>query len=208
MNPPFSYPLLSHARCTRVILLQPANDRAAPIICSLAEIDLELPANKRKSYEALSYVWGSPVADNEILCDGGSLLVTTSCLVALQYLRLKEHTRTLWIDAICINQKSIKERNNQVMLMGDVYRYALRVVIWLGEATGASEQALRQLQKSERFRRFFKSIIWLGESMGALEQTLSALRRAERFRRFLTPFRDPSLHEPQRSLFRMISPKL
>ncbi|KAJ4289848.1 hypothetical protein N0V90_011180 [Kalmusia sp. IMI 367209] len=37
-----------------------------------------------------------------------------------------------WIDAICINQGDIAEKNEQVPRMGDIYSMATRVWIWLG----------------------------------------------------------------------------
>jgi len=40
----------------------------------------------------------------------------------------------LWIDALCINQEDYLERNNQVLLMGEIYRCAAGVISWLGAA--------------------------------------------------------------------------
>ena len=37
-----------------------------------------------------------------------------------------------WIDAICINQGDLQERNEQVPRMGDIYTMASRVWIWIG----------------------------------------------------------------------------
>ncbi|KAH6876276.1 heterokaryon incompatibility protein-domain-containing protein [Alternaria rosae] len=37
-----------------------------------------------------------------------------------------------WIDAICINQNDLNERNEQVPRMGDIYSMASRVWIWMG----------------------------------------------------------------------------
>jgi hypothetical protein len=42
--------------------------------------------------------------------------------------------KPLWIDAICINQNDILERNSQVLLMGEIYRNR-GVVSWLGDAS-------------------------------------------------------------------------
>lgn len=39
----------------------------------------------------------------------------------------------LWVDALCINQADISERNNQVKLMKEVYSQAERVIVWLGD---------------------------------------------------------------------------
>ena len=40
----------------------------------------------------------------------------------------------LWVDALCINQKDHLERNNQVLLMGEIYRRAASVISWLRAA--------------------------------------------------------------------------
>jgi hypothetical protein len=43
-----------------------------------------------------------------------------------------------WIDAICINQKDLIERGQQVRLMARIYEKCSRVCIWLGEAANDS----------------------------------------------------------------------
>jgi len=40
-------------------------------------------------------------------------------------------TRWLWVDAVCINQDDVEEMNTQVQMMGEIYRAAERVVVWL-----------------------------------------------------------------------------
>ena len=40
--------------------------------------------------------------------------------------------RYFWIDAICINQDDIQERNHQVQMMGDIYGNAVFVMVWFG----------------------------------------------------------------------------
>ncbi|KAF8866268.1 hypothetical protein BDZ45DRAFT_640400 [Acephala macrosclerotiorum] len=63
--------------------------------------------------------------------------------------RLRNHTKVviLWIDSICINQSSeaIEERNQQVGLMGEVYKRAKRVVVWLGESDAATNKAMKMV---------------------------------------------------------------
>jgi hypothetical protein len=39
----------------------------------------------------------------------------------------------LWIDQLCIDQENNDEKGPQIQLMGDIYRTACEVVIWLGE---------------------------------------------------------------------------
>jgi hypothetical protein len=47
---------------------------------------------------------------------------------ALLYLRQPQKERVLWIDAICINQEDIQERNSQVQMMKRIYMAATRVI--------------------------------------------------------------------------------
>lgn len=44
----------------------------------------------------------------------------------------KKNTNWIWIDALCINQNDIEERNHQVHLMGQIYAKATEVLVWLG----------------------------------------------------------------------------
>ncbi|TLD07119.1 hypothetical protein PgNI_11074 [Pyricularia grisea] len=123
---------LSSEDSTRILILSPSLRKEAPIQCNLQELSLSKPETK---YEAVSYVWGSPQGTMPIVCDGKRLLVTPNCLNALIHLRRRFRARTLWIDAICIDQGrddvSIRERNLQIPRMGEIYRDSSRVVIWL-----------------------------------------------------------------------------
>jgi hypothetical protein len=51
---------------------------------------------------------------------------------ALHCLRKRANGRRYWIDAICINQADIPERNQQVRIMPHIYFRAHTVVVWLG----------------------------------------------------------------------------
>lgn len=42
--------------------------------------------------------------------------------------------RRFWIDAICINQDDLSERNSQVSILPQMYRKAVSVLVWLGVA--------------------------------------------------------------------------
>jgi hypothetical protein len=100
-----------------------------------------------RMYEALSYVWGGDTATQNIAAvEGHQIPVTGNLLSALQHLRHRDHTRTLWIDALCIDQTDIDERSHRVRLMGDVYAKADRVVIWLGEECHRTARAFSSLE--------------------------------------------------------------
>lgn len=53
----------------------------------------------------------------------------------------------MWIDAICIDQASLAEKNLQVPLMRDIYSLASSVVIWLGQGSDSTDQATRALHR-------------------------------------------------------------
>ncbi|KAI0173430.1 heterokaryon incompatibility protein-domain-containing protein [Hypoxylon sp. FL1284] len=83
-------------------------------------------------YEATSYTWGSPVDPQSMTCDGLKVIIQKNAFHMLNDLRRTDMARTVWIDAICIDQSNIKERAAQVAIMHHIYRRAERVVIWLG----------------------------------------------------------------------------
>lgn len=86
-------------------------------------------------YEALSYAWGDPTVTSPVLLNGSEFEITTNLEAALQSLRYDDKERLLWIDAICINQHSISEKNAEVRRMHLIYRRAEQVVVWLGRET-------------------------------------------------------------------------
>ncbi|KAK8209870.1 heterokaryon incompatibility protein-domain-containing protein [Phyllosticta capitalensis] len=113
----------------RILTLWPSDKVDALIECLVTEVDLaELPV-----YKALSYVWGTTSASKRISVNGKDLRITTNLHDALKRLRHSSGSQILWIDAICIDQDNISERNQQVAIMGDIYRHAQCVLVWLGE---------------------------------------------------------------------------
>ncbi|CAM1510676.1 Fc.00g010110.m01.CDS01 [Cosmosporella sp. VM-42] len=108
----------------------------------------------RPNYETLSYTWGSAdrtdslFMKNAAASTGGeetTIATTPNLGLALRHLRHADTARVLWVDAICINQQDIDERNEQVRRMGDIYRFASRVVVWLGPKTASSAVAIHTL---------------------------------------------------------------
>ncbi|KAK7219774.1 hypothetical protein V2G26_007777 [Clonostachys chloroleuca] len=103
-------------------------------------------------YEALSYTWGSTSNPQTVqvlsqggLCEIRTLHIGENLASAFRHLRYPDTARTLWADAICINQSSICEKNIQVPRMADIFRSAVRVVIWLGQESDNSTLALSTL---------------------------------------------------------------
>lgn len=100
-------------------------------------------------FEAMSYAWGAPDPKSHILINGPNVLgVTRNCYEALLHLRHRSRRRTLWVDAICIDQhandESTRERNHQVMFMSEIFTKAEKVIVWLGcSVPGTTRMVLR-----------------------------------------------------------------
>ncbi|KAI0857531.1 heterokaryon incompatibility protein-domain-containing protein [Xylaria cubensis] len=100
-------------------------------------------------YEALSYVWGSKASPSWVRVAEaveGELQVTRNLDVALRHLRYTDRPRFIWVDAVCIDQLNNVEKGPQVAMMGEIFRLAARVVVWLGPEENDSDRALSWLE--------------------------------------------------------------
>ncbi|KAK5656735.1 hypothetical protein OQA88_4283 [Cercophora sp. LCS_1] len=82
-----------------------------------------------------------------ILLDQVPAAVTKNLFEALKGLsRELLEPLEIWMDAVCINQNNVDERNEQVRLVGDIYEGASKAFIWLGgeDADGALAMDLLQ----------------------------------------------------------------
>ncbi len=132
----YTYEPLPKGKYIRVLDLLPAEHLESPIQLELRAVLVQSPMASEDAYEALSYVWGTGGV-GLVYCGGKGIGITANCLTALRYLRLQRKVRTLWVDAICINQGGpIEEKNHQVALMSDVYTGASKVLMWLGDKRG------------------------------------------------------------------------
>ena len=122
----------------RLLVVQ-AGEGDEPVKCQLVHASLKDGAN-RPLYETISYCWGDPAQTGTIFVDGLEMAVPLSAASVLKRLRNPEEDRTLWIDAICINQDDADERRRQVALMGTIYSNTVQNLIWLGEG---DEEATR-----------------------------------------------------------------
>ncbi|KAN0104295.1 HET domain containing protein [Hyaloscypha variabilis] len=143
---PYIHRPLTHDNGFRILRLEPAVGFEAPLRCSLTEVCL----SDKIHYEALSYVWGALTGDHPLTCDGAELLITPNCELALRYLRLVVGSRSLWVDSICIDQKSTSDRNHQVQQMGEIYRKATHTLIWLGESDEKTKPAFARWRELEQ----------------------------------------------------------
>lgn len=137
-------PVMAHARDyqsldatkkeIRLLRLLPAQNWQDEVVINLKTVsflDAELI-----SFEALSYVWGSPHDPGTILVHetGAVIPATRNLLEALRYLRSDSNAQNIWmwIDAVCVNQQDLAERSEQVRYMASIYTRATKVIAWLG----------------------------------------------------------------------------
>lgn len=95
----------------------------------------------------MSYCWGDLEDLTPVDIDGFSINVTRNLRTALFHMRKIDQARWLWADAICINQENLFERAEQVSIMGDIYRSAVRTLIWLGPSDETTAIAFAGCQK-------------------------------------------------------------
>jgi len=113
----------------RLLTLHPGTS-GDPISCTLPSTDFEC----NEDYEALSYTWEKHNGFAQVRLNGHNFDEATKNLVsALHHLRDPDRTRTLWVDALCINQESNIEKTHQIRCMAQIYKRAKRVLVWLGE---------------------------------------------------------------------------
>ncbi|TPX09420.1 uncharacterized protein E0L32_009308 [Thyridium curvatum] len=159
-------PLLG-ARDIRLLSIIPreSSDGQEQIRCKLEVASL----NRRVKYHALSYTWGSPYGADQppekytgqeeevaILCNEQPFSIRPNLRDAL--LRIREspddwRERRIWVDAICIDQKTPTERSSQVRLMAEVYSYGETVMSWLGEANQCTTHAFQLIEKLATYPR-------------------------------------------------------
>ncbi|KAL9627226.1 MAG: hypothetical protein Q9164_007668, partial [Protoblastenia rupestris] len=116
----------------------PPGEKKGEISCSLRTY----PLSQSPEYEAVSYCWGDFTNRVQIHCEGRLLSIPSNLYAFLLRTRAKGIKRTLWADAICINQADNSEKTKHVQLMRDVYRRAKRTLIWLGEEYDHSTEGL------------------------------------------------------------------
>jgi hypothetical protein len=129
-------------------------------------------------YTAISYSWGKRVPTHKALCNGKHVPLTASVHALFTHL-LGNHeaSKTIWIDALCIDQRNPSECAQQVRLMKDIFSRASLTIVWLGEPNEPS---------------LVPSMIQLGEKIIDMTKSVSTRRLAsEEFEKYgLPPIED------------------
>jgi hypothetical protein len=128
----------------RLIVLDPGQDQE-DLTCDIKHVNLlDEPA-----YEAVSYTWRDSQGDDSlcgrIFCRGKLMWITANCQAALRCLRRTQRKRSLWVDAICIDQQNNAEKNHQVQLMSTIYSSASQVLVYLAPTSPSNKLAIKRV---------------------------------------------------------------
>lgn len=154
LGPPFCYdPLADNRKYIRLLQILPGSPHD-DVKCFLYSVALE----NCQEYEALSYCWGNTTEVTPIHVNNHILEITKSLRSALFHLRKPDEPRTLWVDAICINQGDNVERGRQVSLMGDIYGQSHRTVVWLSSGDDDTARAFTICEELDKGAMILESL--------------------------------------------------
>ncbi|TVY39853.1 Heterokaryon incompatibility protein 6,OR allele [Lachnellula subtilissima] len=140
----------------RLVTLWKADNYNDPLKASLAYSVM----HDDVTYHCLSYNWGprDEKSTCTILLNGQTFMIRENLDRALREIRNNVYMVVIWIDAICIDQNNVSERNRQIPRMLEIYDAAEAVISWAGEGDEASDTAidfLSELQSPAKFRRIW-----------------------------------------------------
>lgn len=131
------YSPLAQTTEIRILNLEQGTDND-PIVCTLYPV-----LRNEAKYHALSYEWGDEGDDDpSIIVTNRPVQIRRNLYEALKGIRKPSDDIQLWVDAICINQSDIQEKNYQVAMMGRTFADATGVISWLGPAKDDSDLAM------------------------------------------------------------------
>lgn len=128
-------------------------------------------------YTALSYCWGNLTDLVPITVNGCPHQVTRNLEAALRALR-KSGRNSIWVDALCINQKDKVEQGHQILRMKDIYKNGIETIAWLGNDHGGHAELgftrLELLARKTPRAEFEESIAELLRGRTGWSKTLAA----------------------------------
>jgi hypothetical protein len=128
-------------------VVEPSDTSVEPSL----EVEIfHVPLASASNYIAVSYAWGNPAPVRRLLCEGREIHVpenTFRVLYTITHCAARDSTQlyqkgdtlTLWIDALCINQKDVGEKNAQVPLMGRIYSQAKGAIGYVGSPSKGTD---------------------------------------------------------------------
>lgn len=141
-EPPKTYeyvPLDAIADEIRVVVVKGALETGQKYEAGLAHLAIrsEVP------YTGVSWNWGPfDQQQVEIIVNGQKTQIWENLANLLSDIQMPDAQQSLWIDALCINQKDTSERNRQLKRMAEIYYNAAGVLCYIGRPDQYSDIAL------------------------------------------------------------------
>lgn len=147
----FNYqPLDATRKETRIVELHPGQGQD-DIRCTLHHAAL----GDRPIYKTVSYCWGDALSRASCYLNNHSISIPQSSANVLRQARSTFSSECLWIDAICINQNDVEERDQQVALMREIYSSSLENLIFLDVELEHASASFELFQRFWLEARFF-----------------------------------------------------
>jgi hypothetical protein len=153
MDDHYEYKAVNTAdREIRLLVIHAGSGTSNTIHCSFQHLLLK-EGSYVPPYKTISYTWGDPTPTSQLIVSGKPLMVPKSAEQATRKFRLTDNDQVLWIDAACINQNDIEERNAHVRYMSLVYSKSQGNLVYLGEdeedLSGLAFATLRRLNEKK-----------------------------------------------------------
>jgi hypothetical protein len=126
---PLEYQPLNSAR-NEIRLVRLERNRVSP---GFSFDLLKVSISDAPPYTALSYAWGEGSKSVYVPTEFGSCRVSNTLIRFFEQVQESDEDSKAyyWVDAICIDQSNVAERNEQVLRMKEIYEAAEQIVVWL-----------------------------------------------------------------------------
>jgi hypothetical protein len=124
----YTWQSLPDARSVRLLHLRGQDSRGL-VQCSLEIVSID----ETPTYTAISHCWGERQLTHSLSCEGRCLPITTDLNSLFTKVLIRaDLIKTLWVDAICIDQGNPTEKASQVLLMKHIFSRASLTIVYLG----------------------------------------------------------------------------
>ena len=135
--------------------------------CSIEQVLFD--ENWTITFTALSYVWGEQRHGKLLTLDGSPFHIGHNLWDFLCHIRRWNYdgdhsAKCFWVDAVCIDQNNIAERDAQIRIMGRIFGSADLVLVWLGFLDS----------QSEKFQALFSRRKYVAADWTSLQQFLNS----------------------------------
>jgi hypothetical protein len=143
VNMKFEYGPIRSPKKIRLLLILPAFDQDEPLETILFHAEL-----KEVPFQAISYSSDDLFGSKVMHCNGRGMKVTENLYSALLSMRSLGDARSLsiiWANEVCTNHADIREREDQVRLINDIFATSVVTTIWLGGTESQRRKAFESM---------------------------------------------------------------